>query len=454
MEKHPKFPTDFIFGAATSAYQIEGGFNTDQKGASIWDAFCQIPGKIRLGHTGNDACDHYNRYKDDVALMKSLGLKAYRFSVSWPRVFPTGKGNLNPKGLDFYDRLVDSLVEAGIDPFVTLFHWDLPQELQATIGGFGSRECIHYFTEYAVKVVEKLKDRVKHWITINEPWVYAMPGVLFGAHAPGKRNPWAAFRTIHNLLLAHATSMKAIKSLDDTLQVGIVLNLMPIFPMTDTERDHKAVDIADLFHNRIKLDPLFKGQYPDQLVKKLRFCWPKMHPGDLELISTPGDFLGVNYYTRAHAYHKWYVPLLHAWMTGATIADGEFTKDGIQHTAMGWEVYPKGIYEILMRLKQEYGNPPTYITENGAAFEDRFENVAIHDDKRVDYLCKHIEMLYQAVQNDVNVKGHFVWSLLDNFEWSVGFSKRFGIVYVDYETQKRFVKDSGLWYADLIKHQH
>ena len=448
------FPDNFLFGSGTSAYQIEGGCNADGKGSSIWDTFCQKRGTIRFGHTGDIACDHYHLYRDDVALMKSLGLNTYRFSISWPRIFPTGKGTINPQGLDFYDRLVDSLVEAGIDPFVTLFHWDLPKHLQRTIGGFGNRQCVDYFTDYAIAVTEKLKDRVKHWITINEPWVYAMPGVLFGTHAPGKRNPWAAFRTIHHLLLAHATAMKAIKSIDTSLQVGIVLNLMPIFPMTDIKKDRDAADTADLFYNRIQLDPLFKGSYPEKLMKKLRLCWPKIHSGDLEQIGTPSDFLGVNYYTCARAYHKWYVPLLHAWMTGATIPEKEFEKDGIQHTAMGWEVYPKGIYEILMRLKQAYGNPPVYITENGAAFEDHLENGSVHDPKRLNFLRAHLENVHQALRDGTNVKGYFAWSLLDNFEWSVGFSKRFGIVYVDYENQKRYVKDSGLWYADLIKRQH
>ena len=453
MKEYPRFPANFLFGASTSAYQIEGAWNEDGKGESIWDRFCHTRGKIQLGHTGDIACDHYHRYKEDVSLMKSLGLNSYRFSVSWPRVFPTGKGKINQKGLDFYDRLVDGLVEAGVKPFATLFHWDLPQNLQTGIGGFRNRECIKYFTEYAVEVVKKLGDRVHHWITVNEPWVYAIPGELSGVHAPGKRNPWAAFRTIHNLLLAHATAMEAIKSIDCNFQVGIALNLMSIYPMTGSKKDNDAADIADQFYNRIKLDPLFNGKYPSQLWEKLSIFCPRVQPGDMELIRSPIDFLGVNSYTCARAYHKWYVPFFHAWMTGSQIADTEFVKDGIQYTSMGWEVCPKGIYDMLMRIKEDYENPVVYITENGVAFEDTLEDGAIHDIKRIDYLREHTDMIYRAIQDEANIKGYFAWSLLDNFEWSVGLSKRFGIIYVDYDTQNRIIKDSGLWYSDLIKRQ-
>ena len=454
MEEYPRFPANFLFGASTSAYQIEGAWNKDGKGESIWDRFCHTRGKIRLGHTGDVTCNHYHRYKEDILLMKSLGLNSYRFSVSWPRVFPTGKGKINQEGLEFYDRLVDELLKAGIKPFATLFHWDLPQILQDTIGGFRNRECIKYFTEYALEVVKKLGDRVHQWVTINEPWVYAIPGELSGTHAPGKRNPWAAFRTIHNLLLAHATAMSAIKSVDSNLQVGIALNLMSIYPLTDSKRDHIATDIADQFYNKIKLDPLFKGRYPEQLWRKLSIFSPRIQAGDMELIQAPVDFLGVNNYTCARAYHKWYVPFLHAWMNGAKIADTEFVKDGIQYTSMGWEIYPKGIYDVLTRLKEDYGNPRVYITESGASFEDNIENGAVRDIKRTNYLREHIDMVHRATQENTNVKGYFVWSLLDNFEWSAGFSKRFGIIYIDHKTQHRIVKNSGSWYSALIKAQN
>jgi beta-glucosidase len=447
------FPPSFVFGSSTSAYQIEGAWQEDGKGESIWDIFCHTRGKIRFGHTGDVACDHYHRWKDDILLMKSLGLNAYRFSVSWPRIFPTGEGEANQKGLDFYDRLVDGLLEAGINPFVTLFHWDLPQALQYKIGGFSNRECVKYFTEFAIKVAKKLGDRVNHWITINEPWIYAVFGELIGVHAPGKRNPWAAFRTIHNLLLAHATAMEAIKSINNKCLVGISLNLTSIRRMTDSQKDRDATYIADLFFNGIQLDPLLKGQYPNLLWNKLRLFRPRVQSGDMKLISSHLDFLGVNCYTSARAYHKWYVPFLHAWMTGSRIPDTEFMKDGIQYTSMGWEVYPKCIYNVLMRIKKDYGNPSVYITENGAAFDDIVDNGAIHDIKRIDFLIKHVDMVYKAIQENANVKGYFVWSLLDNFEWAVGFSKRFGIVYVDYNTQNRIIKDSGFWYRDLIQNQ-
>ena len=453
MESHMTFPPSFVFGSSTSAYQIEGAWQEDGKGESIWDRFCHTRGKIRFGHMGNVACDHYHRWKDDILLMKSLGLNAYRFSVSWPRIFPTGEGEANQKGLDFYDRLVDGLLEAGINPFVTLFHWDLPQALQYKIGGFSNRECVKYFTEFAIKVAKKLGDRVNHWITINEPWIYAVFGELIGVHAPGKRNPWAAFRTIHNLLLAHATAMEAIKSINNKCLVGISLNLTSIRRMTDSQKDRDATYIADLFFNGIQLDPLLKGQYPNLLWNKLRLFRPRVQSGDMKLISSHLDFLGVNCYTSARAYHKWYVPFLHAWMTGSRIPDTEFMKDGIQYTSMGWEVYPKCIYNVLMRIKKDYGNPSVYITENGAAFDDIVDNGAIHDIKRIDFLIKHVDMVYKAIQENANVKGYFVWSLLDNFEWAVGFSKRFGIVYVDYNTQNRIIKDSGFWYRDLIQNQ-
>jgi len=451
MHSRQPFPPSFLFGAATSAFQIEGAWKEDGKGESIWDRFCHSTRKVSCGHNGDLACDHYHRYKEDVELMRVLGLSAYRFSVSWPRVLPEGIGRLNSKGLDFYDRLVDELRKAGIVPFATLFHWDLPQSLQKNAGGFQNRECIRYFADYACKVTQRLGDRVKYWGTINEPWVYAVPGVLSGTHAPGGMNPWAAFQTLHNLLLAHGTAVEAIKSYNSTLQVGPIVNLMPIYPMTPSAVNVRAADICDQFYNRIKLDPLLRGRYPDGLLQRLRLFRPRITPDDMDRIRTPSDFVAVNHYTCSRAYHRWYIPFFHAWMTGAGIADREFVRNGVQHTSMGWEVCPVGIYEVLMRLKNDYGNPKTYITENGAAFEDRIEDNAVHDVKRIDYLQQYVQMVGRALADGVNLGGYFAWSLLDNFEWSAGYTRRFGLVHVDFGTQRRTIKDSGRWYSKFIR---
>jgi beta-glucosidase len=441
-----------LFGAATSAYQIEGAWNVDGKGESIWDRFCHMPGKIRLGHTGDIACNHYYLYREDIALMKHLGLNAYRLSISWPRVLPTGRDQINEKGLDFYKSLIDTLLQNNIRPFVTLFHWDLPQVLQSHIGGFRSRECAKLFADFAYMMTRKLSDKVFDWITINEPWPYAISGELAGIHAPGKRNPWGAFRTMHNLLIAHGLGVQAIKAVGDHLQAGLALNLMSIYPRGPSEKDRHAAQIADQFYNGIQLDPLFKGTYPQALLRRLHWFAPSIDANDMEIIATKTDFLGINTYTVAHAYHKWYIPFFHAWMTGAQIGTVEYLADGLQHTSMGWPVWPHGLYEVLTRIRSEYGNPLVYITENGAAFDDHIENGSIHDFKRVDYLRRHVHMVHQAVKEGADVRGYFIWSLLDNFEWSMGYSKRFGIVYVDHASQERITKDSGLWYSNLIRH--
>jgi beta-glucosidase len=452
LKEYPNFRPDFLFGAATSAYQIEGAWNVDGKGESIWDRFCHTPGKIRLGHTGDTACNHYYLFREDVALMKRLGLKAYRFSISWPRVLPTGQARINEKGLDYYRSLIDTLLQNNIRPFITLFHWDLPQALQKRIGGFRSRECAKLFADFAYAMTRRLSDRVIDWITINEPWTYAIPGELAGVHAPGRRNPWGAFQTMHNLLVAHGLGVQAIKAIGSHLRAGAALNLMSIYPRGPSEKDRDAVQTADQFYNRIQLDPLFKGVYPEALLRKLRWFVPDIHADDMEIISTKSDFLGINTYTIAHAYHKWYVPFFHAWMTGAQIGTAEHLADGLQHTSMGWPIWPQGMHEVLTRIRNEYGNPLVYVTENGAAFDDHAENGCVHDPKRVEFLRSHIHVVHQAIEEGANIRGYFVWSLLDNFEWSMGYSKRFGIVYVDYASQSRTIKDSALWYSNLIRY--
>jgi beta-glucosidase len=448
------FPVHFLFGAATSAYQIEGSPTSDGKGLSIWDAFSARPGKIFRNQTGETAADTYQNFSIDIAIMQRLGLQAYRFSVSWPRVMPRGRGAVNQKGLDYYDRLVDELSAAGIKPFVTLFHWDLPLSLQEQIGGFTSRECAFAFADYAEAVVGRLGDRVKHWITLNEPWVHATLGYLRGLHAPGHLNPWAYLRVIHHQLLGHGLAMERIRELSPEAEVGLSLNLSPIHSTGNDERIRRAARVGDQFLNRVYLDSLFRGAYPQPLWNKLRALHPRIESGDMDVISRPIDFLGINYYTRALLRHAWFVPFLRALPVNFPITEGRppvHNGQGILYTDMGWEVYPGGLYELLFMMKQEYGNPPVYITENGAAFRDEVVNGRVNDPLRQRFLKEHLTVIAAAASVGVDVRGYFVWSLIDNFEWHHGYDKRFGIVYVDYDTQERIIKDSGYWYADLIR---
>jgi beta-glucosidase len=447
-----RFPRDFTFGAATASYQIEGAVQEDGRASSIWDTFSHTPGKVKHGHTGDEACDHYHRYLEDVALMADLGLDAYRFSIAWPRVIPQGRGKVNEAGFDFYSRLVDALLEAGITPYATLFHWDLPQALQDCCGGFTDRRTVDAFADYAQSVVERLGDRVKHWITFNEPWVHAVVGHLLGMHAPGRRNPWAAFRTVHHQLLAHGEAVRRIRSIDREASVGITLNLMPIHPQSGRPADRRAAETADQFLNRLFLDPLFRGVYPPQLRRRARLFLPRIAAGDMALIAEPIDFLGINNYTRALARRSLRTPPFFFDMTGRDVPEGEFVKDGIQHTSMGWEVYPAGIHELLTRIRDEYGNHPVYITENGAAFDDRIAaDGRVHDHKRGEFLSAYLSQVSRALEEGCNVRGYFVWSLLDNFEWAEGYDKRFGLIYVDYSSQRRIIKDSGYWFRNFIR---
>lgn len=454
LNKDIVFPADFTFGTATSAYQIEGGWNADGKGPSIWDRFTRSRGKIDGDHNGEVACNTYHDFQTDINFMRDLGLGAYRFSISWPRIFPDGRGDVNQVGLDYYDRLVDALLAAGITPFVTLFHWDLPWALQSDIGGFGDRDCAYYFADYAELVASRLGDRVKHWITINEPWVYATLGHLLGIHAPGRRNPWTYLRVVHHQLLAHGLATLRLKGQDQEFQVGISLNLMPVHPVRDTKRDRAAAVLGDQFFNRLYLDSLLYGIYPEPLWKKLRLFHPTVRPGDMQIISQPMDFMGVNYYTRVLFQNAWYVPFYKA--RPAVLpkpAKLEFSLNGTLFTQMGWEVYPAGIMELLCRLKQEYGNMPIYITENGAAYADKIVAGRVHDTNRQQYLEQHLRQIAAAVEAGVDVRGYFVWSLIDNFEWSFGYDKRFGLIHVDFQSQQRTIKDSGIWFRDLIRRQ-
>ena len=450
----PQFPVDFIFGAATSAFQIEGGYNADGKGPSIWDQFAHTKAKIRFEQNADKACDHYRRFAEDVALMKAIGLGAYRFSIAWSRIFPQGEGQINNKGLDFYSRLTDVLLENNITPFPTLFHWDLPLALQKKYNGFENRTVCALFADYSETVVRALGDRIENWVTINEPFEFSAFGHFLGTHAPGKTSLPAYFRVMHHLLLAHGLALERIRSIAPQVKVGLVASLTPIHPQTGSDKDRQAAILANQFMNHITLQPLYKGTYPEPLWSRVRLLHPAVKAGDMQIISHPTDFIGINNYQREFAAYKWYVPFLQMDISGKDTAETEFVKDGVQHTSMGWEVYPQGLYECLRLLKDEYGNPPVYITENGAAFDDRLtEDGQVHDPLRVQYLESYLCKAQQALQEGCNLKGYFVWSLLDNFEWAAGFSKRFGIVYVDFETQKRTIKDSGRWYRELIRAQ-
>ncbi|MBN1305089.1 MAG: beta-glucosidase [Anaerolineales bacterium] len=447
-----KFPQDFIFGAAASAYQIEGAWNMDGKGESIWDRFAHTSGKIRHGDTGDTACDFYHRYKDDIALMKELGLHAYRFSISWPRVLPEGRGAINPKGLDFYKRLVDELLEAGINPCVNLYHWDLPQALQDQ-GGWLNRDCAAWFAEFTSIIADHLGDRVFDWMTLNEPLMAAALGYALGIHAPGYRKPWSMFRVIHHLMLGHGLAVNRIRSENPDAKVGIALDLRPIHPLSNSEKDKLAAEKADIFMRRTFLDPIFQGRYPETFTTRNRLFRPRIKDGDMEIIAAPLDFVGVNTYTVDRVrYSPWAIGMgFETQMDPA--AEEEYTRNGVQYTTMGWEVYPQVLYEILMYLKHEYGNPAVFVTENGAAFSDKVVESRVHDEKRTHYLQTHLAGVKKALEEGSNCKGYFAWTLVDNFEWAEGYSKRFGLVYVDHKTQQRTIKDSGLWYKKLIASQ-
>lgn len=429
------FPTNFLWGAATAAYQIEGAWNEDGKGESIWDRFSHTPGKIADNSTGDMACDHYHRYEEDIALMRRVGLKAYRFSVAWSRVLPTGRGLINAKGLDFYDRLVDALCAANIEPFLTLYHWDLPQALHEE-GGWTNRNVCHAFADYAALTVKRLGDRVKYWTTFNEPGVVMSDGYLVGEHAPSIQDARVAYQVGHHLMVAHGLAVQALRAAHPKVQAGIVLNLWGSDALSEDPADVAAADVAWARSETLFLDPIFKGHYPPDVYDLVGDVRPKIQDGDLALIAQDLDYLGVNFYSRN----------LH----GASgpidpVPDAEYTE-------MGWEVCAPALRRLLNRIHRDYRLPPIYITENGAAFKDEVSaDGKIHDERRLDYLKNHFIQTRLAMQDGVDVRGYFVWSLLDNFEWGHGLTKRFGIIRVDYETQKRTIKDSGEWYAEVIR---
>ena len=436
-----QFPKGFLWGAATSAYQVEGSPLADGAGPSIWQRFCRTPNLVLDGDTGDVACDHYRRYRDDVKLMRDLGLRAYRFSISWSRVMPSGRGPVNQRGLDFYERLVDALLEKGIEPMATLFHWDLPAALDDR-GGWLNPDVAQWFADYASVVFAKLDDRIKLWATLNEPWVVTDGGYLHGALAPGHRNLFEAPIATHNLLRAHGAAVAAYRA-HGRHEIGIVVNIEPKYAASDAPADREATERADAYMNLQYLDAVLLGRYPERLAEIFGEAWPAWAAEDLASISRPIDFVGVNYYTRSVTRFdaaKWPV---HA----AAVRQRQAT-----YTETGWEVFPQGLVDTLVAVKDRYGNPRVYVTENGAAFFDPpvAMNGRVIDPLRIHYLQRHILAVHEAIANGVNVHGYFALSLLDNFEWSLGYSKRFGIVHVNYETQQRTPKDSARHYARII----
>ncbi|MFJ6512964.1 GH1 family beta-glucosidase [Streptomyces sp. NPDC091406] len=434
-------PADFTWGVATAAYQIEGAVAEDGRSPSIWDTFSHTPGKVDGGDTGDIACDHYHRVPEDIGLIKQLGADAYRFSVAWPRVVPGGDGPVNKAGLDFYDRLVDGLLEAGVTPFATLYHWDLPQVLQDR-GGWTVRETSEHFAAYASQVVERLGDRVKDWATLNEPLCSAWIGHLEGRMAPGLTDLTAAVRASYHLHLGHGLAVKAIRAASSDARVGIVNNLSPIEPASASEADRAAARRADGHINRWWLDPILGRGYPQDMVEEYGVELP-VREGDLETIAAPLDWLGLNYYFRQ---------IVTADPDGTAPRAKQVSVPGARLTHMDWEVHAEGLEQLLLRLTEEYGVQRIYVTENGSAYEDVVAaDGSVHDPERVRYLEEHLAACARAAAKGAPLAGYFAWSLLDNFEWAYGYDKRFGLVHVDYATQRRTVKSSGLRYAELVR---
>lgn len=441
------FPPDFLWGAATSAYQIEGAVSEDGRGPSIWDAFARQPGTIYQGETADRADDHYHRMEEDVELMASLNLRAYRFSLSWSRILPQGVGVVNKQGLDFYDRLVDLLLEKRICPMATLYHWDLPLALQER-GGWRTRETAEAFADYAEVVARRLGDRVSWWITLNEPWCSAYLGYGIGTHAPGEHNLQGAVNAGHHLLVAHAKAVARLRAcVRSPIQIGATLNLTPVSVADSSSAVQEGAERADVLNNRWFLDPLFHGTYPERLFQDLAVHPPVIEDTDMALISTPLDFLGVNYYSRT---------LIRSRRGTGTeqMYEQVVPVPGATYTEMAWEIYPQGLRDILLRVQHDYAPRLIVVAENGAAFVDQWDGRNyVSDTRRVQYLRDHIQELKDVRAEGVPLCGYFVWSLLDNYEWIDGYSKRFGLVYVDYATQRRIVKESGRWYAAFIAAQ-
>jgi len=447
--KRLNFPKDFIWGAATSSYQVEGAWNEDGKGESIWDRYSHTPGNVIGNETGDNACDHYHLWREDIQLMKDLGLPAYRFSTAWARIYPAGRGEFNQPGVDFYSRLVDGLLEAGIEPIVCLYHWDLPQALQDQ-GGWPARETALAYGNYADTVTRALGDCVRRWITHNEPTCAGLLGYQSGMHAPGIKDWKQALPAVHHLLLSHGLGVQAVRANVPAGQVGMVIDPLPSEPASDSPADYAATRWVDGTHNRWYLDPLYGRGYPAEiLAEHIRLGnLPEsgldyVRDGDYELIASPTDFLGLNYYRRG---------VVRAGETDNVGNPVATPNPDDLHTEMGWEIYPWGLFNLIMLMHLTYRPKALYVTENGASYSDApGADGRVHDERRIKYLRTHIAAVQQAIQAGAPVKGYFAWSLMDNFEWSMGYAQRFGMVYVDFKTQKRTPKDSALWYRQVIQ---
>jgi len=441
MSKSFAFPEGFLWGSATSAYQIEGSPLADGAGPSIWQRFLHTPGLTASGETGDIACDHYNRYREDVALMGSLGLKAYRFSIAWARVFPEGTGAINVAGLDFYERLVDTLLEAGIEPLATLYHWDLPAALDDR-GGWLNPDIAHWFADYSEAMFRRLDGRVKRWATLNEPWVITDGGYLHGVLAPGHRNLFETPIASRNLMRAHGAAVQRYRAVG-AHEIGLVVNIEPKVAASDSEADRAARQRSDAYMNRQYLDPAFGLGCPAEMDQIFGDAWVPWSEDDLALASQPTDWLGINYYTRGVMAHD---------AAKGPVQAGYVRQTGETYTETGWEVHEQGLTDTLLWVRDTYGNPPVYITENGSAFFDppAASGGRVRDPLRVDYLHRHLRAVHAAIGAGVDIRGYMAWSLLDNLEWSLGFSKRFGIVHVNYETQERTPKDTARFYAQVV----
>jgi beta-glucosidase len=436
------FPNGFLWGAATAAYQIEGGIDDGGRGESIWDRFSHTQGKTLNGETGDVACDHYHRWQEDVALMKELGLKAYRFSIAWPRLFPTGSGPLNQAGVDFYSRLIDALIEADIVPVPTLYHWDLPQALQDA-GGWPNMDTAHRFADYAEAAFDAFGDRIRTWITLNEPWCSAHLGYFTGEHAPGHQNLDECLAAGHALLMAHGLAVQRFRARCPGGKIGVTDNFSAVYPASEGEEDRAAAARWDAYMNRWFIDPIYQGDYPAELRQAFGGKLPVITEEQRTVIQSPVDFIGVNYYSRGVIRHD---------PTKQPLHTAAVRPEGSAYTAMGWEIYPHGLYEVLTMLRDRYSNPVLYVTENGAAFDDEpGPDGLVNDEPRRDYLREHFAAAHAAIREGVRLGGYYVWTLMDNFEWAFGYSKRFGIVHVNYETQKRTPKLSAQWYAHVIR---
>jgi beta-glucosidase len=438
------FPEGFQWGTASASYQIEGAWNEDGKGESIWDRFCHTPGKIKNGDTGDVACDYYHRYSEDIALMAELGLNASRISISWPRIRPDGHGPINLKGLDFYSRVVDELLRRKIKPFVTLFHWDLPQALEDA-GGWPNRDTAKHFADYAAIVADKLGDRVKHWMVFNEPWVFTILGYLAGMHAPGRNEPGQALNATHVVNLAQGLGVRAIRDRGHHPEaVGTAFSMSPIHPQNpDSKEDRDAAERWHGFYNLWFLETVMNGRYPEVYVSGKFEDRVDVQPGDLETIKAPLDFVGINLYTRQIVAHE---------PTDTNLGAKQVRADAKEVTDFGWEVYPKALSEMILRITKDYNRLPIYVTENGCSYGDGpGPDGAVRDERRVRFLRRYIAEVSRAIAQGADVRGYFTWTFTDNFEWAEGFAQRFGIVHCDFPTQKRIVKQSGRWYSQLAR---